>query len=147
MLKRLLHASAIILASCGTPAYAEEFTPLTRDEPVVRMVLQEAANEPFAGMVAVAGVAIDRALDRRWPSTIREVIYQHAQFSGMLLKIRIYSPEQITRARQATNIAAIGFRPCGRVLWYHADWMLPNWANGRIKMRCQIGDHIFYGDK
>ena len=61
-------------------AWGGEFKPLSRDEPIVRMVLQEAANEPFAGMVAVAGVALDRVADRRWPSTTRKVVYQPPYF-------------------------------------------------------------------
>ena len=46
-----------VMMVLSNPAWGE-FKPLTREEPIVRMVLQEAANEPFAGMVAVAGVTV-----------------------------------------------------------------------------------------
>lgn len=123
-----------------------DFKPLSRDEPVVRMVLQEAANEPFAGMVAVAGVALDRVADRRWPDTARAVVYQRAQFSGMSLRMRKYSRQQIIRARVAVAIAESGTRPCGTVLWYHTPAVRPIW-NRQLNMKCQLGRHVFYGDR
>ncbi len=127
------------------PACAE-FEPLTRDEPIVRMVLQEAANEPFDGMVTVAGVALDRAADKRWPASVRDVVYEPYQFSGMELRLRRYSAGQITRARLAVSEAELGTRPCGQVLWYHAAWMMPAWDFNKIEEVCRIGVHVFYGD-
>lgn len=117
------------------------------------MVLQEAAHEPLNGMVAVAGVALDRVVDRRWPSTAKQVVYQGnhsvltAQFSGMAITMRWYSETQITRARVAVAIAEGGYRPCGTVLWYHTDWVTPKWDYNQINVACVIGGHIFYADK
>jgi len=122
-----------------------DFKPLTRDEPVVRMVLQEGANEPFAGMVAIAGVAYDRAVDQRWPASVMGVVYEPAQFTGMDLSLRDYSQAQVTRARLAVVEAYLGTRPCGVVLWYHTDQVYPVWRK-RLTVKCQLGAHIFYGD-
>lgn len=121
------------------------FKPLTRDEPIVRMVLQEAANEPLAGLVAVAGVAIDRAADQRWPDSVRDVVYQPYQFTGMGLRLRRYTEDQVTRARLAVALAEVGERPCGKVLWYHTTEVTPSWRK-RLTVKCQLGAHIFYGD-
>ena len=126
------------------PAWGE-FKPLTRAEPIVRMVLQEAANEPFVGMVAVAGVALDRMLDRRWPSSEHAVVYQPAQFTGMGIALRQYSEAQITRARLAVAEAYLGTRPCGAVFWYHTTDVKPSWRE-RLAVKCRLGAHIFYGD-
>jgi N-acetylmuramoyl-L-alanine amidase len=123
-----------------------EFKPLTRAEPIVRMVLQEAANEPFAGLVAVAGVALDRIQDDRWPNTARDVVYSPAQFTGMGITLRRYSRVQITRARLAVVEAYLGTRPCGTVLWYHTTEVTPSWRE-RLVLKCQLGVHIFYGDQ
>lgn len=114
-------------------------------EPIVYMVLQEAANEPFDGMVAIAGVAFDRMVDRRWPATIKSVVYQPRQFTGMGVKLRKYSHKQIERARLAVAVALSGVRPCGDVFWYHTGDVKPIW---RLKLfkHCQLGAHIFYGD-
>jgi N-acetylmuramoyl-L-alanine amidase len=122
-----------------------DFKPLTRTEPIVRMVLQEAANEPFAGMVAVAGVALDRIRDDRWPDTARDVVYSPAQFTGMGIALRRYSQAQIKKARIAVEIALSGTRPCGEVLWYHTTEVKPSWRE-RLTIKCQLGVHIFYGD-
>lgn len=130
----------------ANPAHADDFRPLTRDEPVVRMVLQEAIHEPFAGLIAVAGVAFDRVHDGRWPSVLRAVIYQPWQFTAMNIRLRRYSQEQITRARRAVALAAFGARPCGTVLWYHTYRVKPSWRK-RFVLRCRIGAHLFYGDK
>lgn len=129
------------------------FKPLTRAEPVVRMVLQEAIHEPFAGLVAVAGVALDRVEDSRWPNTPAGVVYQGnhsrrtAQFTGMSIPLRDYSPDQITRARLAVGGAEVGHRPCGLVLYYHTTAVNPKWDYTKIEVACQIGNHIFYRDK
>lgn len=142
----LLLAGVMFVAMCSY-AQASEFKLLTRAEPVVRMVLQEAAHEPIAGMVAVAGVALDRVADRRWPSTAKQVVYQPWQFTGMAIKLRRYSETQITQARIAVAIAEGGHRPCGTVLWYHTDWVSPKWDYNKINVACVIGGHIFYADK
>lgn len=135
---------ALVLLLAYRPAAGAE--PLTRDEPIVRMVLQEAANEPFAGMLAIAGVAFDRIDDRRWPATDRQVVYQRAQFTGMEIRLRRYSRDQIARARRAVAGAAFGFRPCGTVLWYHTNKVKPSWRHS-YRLVCRLGAHLFYGDK
>ncbi len=137
-----------LLVVLATPATAggDHFRPLTRHEPIVRMVLQEAANEPFIGMLAIAGVAIDRVRDRRWPSTSKKVVYQFAQFTGMGIKLRRYTRGQIIRARRAVTGASYGLRPCGKVLWYHTDKVKPSWRT-EYRRVCQLGAHIFYGDR
>jgi len=144
---RPLWASCIALwASCIIfSAAAQEFKPLTRDEIVVRLVLQEANNEPFDGMVAVAGTVFDRVEDNRWPNTIRDVAYQPYQYEGMVRRIRPYSRAAITKARAAVAVSRDGARPCGRVLWYHNFTVYPKWAQS-YKIACVIGGHIFYTD-
>lgn len=136
-----------ILLLLASPAQGYDFKPLTRDEPVVRMVLQEAVDEPFEGMVAVAGTALDRVADRRWPNTERRVIYQPKQYSGMAYTLQTYSKTQIEGARAAVEVARKGLRPCGLSLWYHADYIkAPSWTR-RMKLTCVIGHHLFYGDE
>ena len=110
------------------------------------MVLQEANTEPFLGKVAVAGVALDRVADPRWPSNVRAVVYQPWQFTGMMSKLGDYTNKDITQARLAVYLAKKGVRPCGKSLWYHAiDIPKPAWTKG-LKRTCMIGDHVFYTD-
>ena len=144
MLRILTFALATVICSYGQ---VHPFKPLSRAEPIVRMVLQEAIHEPFAGLIAVAGVALDRMEDRRWPTTADRVVRQPYQFTGMSIKLRNYSRKQITRARLAVAVAENGERPCGTVLWYHATWMIPAWDYNKIEIACRLGGHIFYRDK
>ena len=136
---------ASLLLLLGFPVMAQEEPPLTRAEPIVRMVLQEAANEPYEGMVAIAAVALDRVADRRWPGTDAAVVYQRAQFTSMSLRLRRYSRRQVRQGRAAVAHARAGWRPCGAgVLWYHAVWAeAPGWTE-RLTLRCALGDHLFY---
>lgn len=141
--KLLLQASCIVLG-LSAPAQADHYK--LRDI-VVAMVLQEAAYEPFAGMVAVAGVALDRAADPRWPNSRFGVVLQRAQFTGMGMPFGHFSRQQVIKARIAVAQAEIGSRPCGRVLWYHADYVSPSWSKSkRLTVACKIGYHIFYQD-
>lgn len=138
-------AGLMALVAAANAAQADQFKPLTRAEPIVRMVLQESANEPVEGQIAVAGVALDRVEDKRWPNTAKAVVYQPWQFTGMRIKLRRYSRKQIERARHAVEIARTGYRPCGEVYWYHTEDVSPRWAK-RFRKHCQIGEHLFYGD-
>lgn len=131
-----------------TPSTMDEqpVPALTRDEPIVRMVLQETNGEPFMGMVAVAAVALDRVVDSRWPDTDHGVIYQRHQFTSMTQRLRRYTNAQISMARRAVADARAGMRPCGVAYWYHATWMpqRPRWAVSATH-QCIIGNHAFYG--
>ncbi len=143
---RIAIVSLLLLVSGPHLAEARNH-PLTRAEPIARMVLQEANNEPFDGMVAVAGVAFDRISDPRWPNNAHDVVYQPYQFSGMSLRLGAYTVEQISTARFAVSLARLGSRPCGTsVFWYHTLQVYPVWAK-QVVERCRVGNHIFYGDE
>lgn len=137
--------AVVLLVGLNRPACSSEH--LTSDKVLLRAVLQEAEGEPFDGMVAVAGVALDRAADRRWPGNPRAVLLQPAQFEGMSAPLRDHSPRARTLAEQAVVQALSGSRPCGTVLYFHAEWMTPNWDFEKIKQVCQIGGHVFYTDR
>lgn len=143
---RTLWASCIALWISCTPVYATDFKPLTRDEVVVRVVLQESNGEPFPGMVTVAGTVFDRAMDSRWPDTVRGVAYQPRQYSGMSIRIKPYTRSEVQRARDAVLVARAGYRPCGDVYWFHTPDVSPAWAK-KLSVACVIGNHIFYTDK
>lgn len=119
---------------------------LNGDRVLLKAVLQEAEGEPFDGMVVVAGVVLDRAADRRWPDNPRDVLHQPAQFEGMSAPLRDHSSVARAMAEQALVQAVSGDRPCGKVFYFHANWVTPNWDYSKIQPACQIGGHIFYAD-
>jgi spore germination cell wall hydrolase CwlJ-like protein len=111
-----------------------------------QMILMEAAYEPLMGRVAVAGVALDRVTDPRWPSSLHGVLTQRHQFSGLWVRPQIqFKLTQVIGARIALAMAEDGTRPCGPgVLWYHADYITaPLWTR-KLEVACHIGRHIFY---
>jgi N-acetylmuramoyl-L-alanine amidase len=137
----------VTLILCATDKRACSEEHLTGDNVLLRAVLQEAESEPLDGMVAVAGVALDRAADRRWPGTPRDVLLQPAQFEGMSRPLRNHSARARALAEQAVLLAVSGHRPCGTVLYFHAEWMTPSWDFEKIQPACQIGGHVFYTDR
>lgn len=115
---------------------------------LVQMVLQEAALEPISGQMAIAGVALDRVTDPRWPDTLAAVLYQPKQFTGLWVPQRKWSKKQIERARLAVWAARVGARPCGYDLfWYHATYIKKPSHWPAMEVRCTLGLHVFYGDK
>lgn len=134
-----------VLVALTTPACSQEH--LRGDKVLLRAVLQEAESETLEGMVAVAGVVMDRAQDPRWPDTAEAVARQPRQFAGMSAPVRNYGERAVTRARAAIAAAQVGYRPCGTVYWFHATYVKPGWDYSKIEFACQIGEHLFYRDK
>ena len=113
------------------------------------MVLREAAFESFVGKIAVAATAMNRVENHMWPNTVKGVVLQPDQFTGMWVE-PAPSVRQPTRddARLASALAMHhGVRPCGRdVYWYHANYIsTPGWVSRlNLEVACKIGLHIFY---
>ena len=110
----------------------------------------EAAHEPIKGRIAVNNVVLNRANDKRFPSTPCEVINQKTrgvcQFSWKCEgKKQIQDQEAFRKAKQIAENVYLG--NYGDVThgakFYHADYVSPSW--GRVFDRTtKIGAHIFY---
>ncbi|MDX2221615.1 MAG: cell wall hydrolase [Rhodospirillaceae bacterium] len=116
----------------------------------------EARSEITAGRVAVAHVVLNRAMDSRFPSNLCDVVKQtrtgqlhRCQFSWYCdgKTDRPYSP---TAWRDSLKIAAAVLQkdssmvdPTDGALWYHADFIQPDWALG-YESTTVIGTHVFY---
>lgn len=124
---------------------------------VVMTIIQEAANEPFEGMVAVAEVIRNRAENKyNCDGTIVSAVLTPWQFSGWNTedRNRIHvakldlGDSVVQRALNAYNVAfkrrsnyAMGAN------LYHADWMekYPEWTTSpKVTRLTSIGHHIFY---
>src|SRR5207248_2032105 len=102
---------------------------------------------------AVAQVVLNRMRHPGYPSSVCGVIYQGAdhptgcQFTfacdGSLLRPPVEA--LWTRSRKIAEEALAGhvFAPIGHATSYHADYVLPYWADSLDKT-VQIGRHIFY---
>lgn len=108
----------------------------------------ESRGEPLAGQLAVAQVVINRAEDRRFPTSYCGVVYQRAQFSfvknGRMPKIRTHTAAW-QRAKAIARIAHDGMwdSPAGDAVFFHANYVRPKWSYRKQRL-AQIDTHIFY---
>ena len=125
-------------------------------ECVARNIYFEARSEPEEGRRAVAHVVLNRAADRRWPGTPCRVVAQGYPHAGRLCQFSWYCDDKPNRPRHggpwrdAKRLAQRVYwgrsqDPTGGALWYHADYVAPEWRRG-LRRGPQIGRHIFYHD-
>ncbi len=120
---------------------------------LTQAVYYEAASEGVDGGRAVAQVVLNRVRHPAYPNSVCGVVYQGSerrtgcQFTftcdGSLL--RPPSAYLWARSNRIAQEALAGrvFAPVGHSTHYHADYVLPYWADSLYKM-AQIGRHIFY---
>jgi N-acetylglucosaminyldiphosphoundecaprenol N-acetyl-beta-D-mannosaminyltransferase len=120
---------------------------------LTQAVYYEAAGEGPDGERAVAQVVLNRMHHPGYPASVCGVIYQGSeratgcQFTfacdGSLL--RSPAPALWARARKIAEDSLDGkvFGAIGHATHYHADYVLPYWADSLDKT-VQIGRHIFY---
>jgi spore germination cell wall hydrolase CwlJ-like protein len=120
---------------------------------LAQAVYYEAAAEGAEGERAVAQVVLNRMHHPGYPASVCGVVYQGSergsgcQFTftcdGSLLRTPV--PALWTRARKIAEEALAGrvFASIGHATHYHADYVLPYWADSLDKS-VQIGRHIFY---
>lgn len=110
----------------------------------------EAGHEPVKGRIAVNNVVMNRANDKRFPSTPCGVINQKArgvcQFSWKCEGgKRIQDWAAYRKAKEIAEHVYLGNYKdvTGGAQFYHADYVKPSWA--RVFDRTtKIGAHIFY---
>jgi spore germination cell wall hydrolase CwlJ-like protein len=121
-------------------------------------IYHEARGESVNGQWAVANVIINRAMSKRFPSSMCGVVFQnadqgrfHCQFTFACDGHSDVATERSawTRASQIAKAAYSEFqqgkRPGvvpGSALYYHTASVSPGWNN--MKRVAQIGAHVFY---
>jgi spore germination cell wall hydrolase CwlJ-like protein len=120
---------------------------------LTQAIYYEAASEGADGGRAVAQVVLNRMHHPGYPASVCGVVYEGSerptgcQFTftcdGSLLRQPVES--LWTRSRKIAEEALAGrvFAPIGHATSYHADYLLPYWADALDKT-VQIGRHIFY---
>ncbi|MFL6726586.1 MAG: cell wall hydrolase [Sphingomicrobium sp.] len=120
---------------------------------LAQAVYYESASEGADGGRAVAQVVLNRVRHPGYPASICGVVYQGSdrptgcQFTFTCDGSLIRPPVQSlwTRSLKIAQEALAGrvFAPIGHATSYHADYVLPYWADALDKT-VQIGRHIFY---
>lgn len=120
-------------------------------------IYYEAANEPFAGKVAVAQVTLNRVADPAYPATICGVVYERHVVDGK--KVAAFSWTLGRSWRAPGPIDANKYAVCRRIAigvidgvlrsividshvkWYRAVYLNVNWHK---RVAAKIGHHVFY---
>ena len=122
-----------------------------------KAIYHEARGESDSGQWAVANVIINRAMSKRFPTSMCGVIYQNADQGRNRCQFTFAcdgQPDVATERRawtKANRIAAAAYsefqhgeRPGvvpSSALYYHTTGVSTNWGFKRV---AQIGQHIFY---
>lgn len=117
-------------------------------------VYWEARSEPMQGQLAVAAVTLNRVNDRRFPDDICDVVRQGGEVRKHRCQFSWWCdgkkdiPVEAEAWRRATIIARLSYAgvvsdPTDGALWYHADYVNPDWASYK-HVAAKIGRHIFY---
>ena len=108
----------------------------------------EAGTEPMLGKLAVAQVTINRVKVGHWGDTVCDVVNAKDQFSWTnkddqsIDKDSLTYKDSVSAARKALSERR-RLRVLRHALFYHADYVRPNWADRTQKIG-QIGTHVFY---
>jgi hypothetical protein len=114
----------------------------------------EARSEPEAGKFAVGHVVMNRVAHKRFPKSICRVIRQGGYARRHRCQFSWWCDGKTDRPRDAAawddskRIAEMVYTgisedPTEGALWYHADYVKPNWRSD-FQRGPQIGRHVFY---
>ncbi|MGB3723241.1 MAG: cell wall hydrolase [Pacificimonas sp.] len=126
----------------GTPELDAEM------ECLASAVYNEARGEPLEGQLAVAQVVLNRAQDRRWPSSICDVVYQRYQFSFTFDGKPDVPASRNSSWKRAEAVAVVAATDnwqdvTDEAVFFHATYVNPRWKKA-FKRTTDIGRHIFY---
>ena len=109
---------------------------------LARIIEIEARGEPYLGKVAVGAVVVNRVKDPRFPSTIRDVIFEPNQFKSVASLSRFPVPSE--ESRRAAIEALRGRDPTGGALFFYNPDVVGRhpWWDSRPN-RVRIGNHVF----
>lgn len=116
------------------------------------IIMAEAGNQPYRGMVAVGNVVMNRLDSADFPNTIRGVIVAPGQFSpvdnGSFSKMyslyRKKKNSMVKKCKKAAKAAMAGSRPVGDKLYFRSNQIEETRSMAGEGNYQIIGGHIFY---
>lgn len=108
---------------------------------LARVIMGEAANEPYLGKVAVGAVMLNRTRQEGFPQTLAGVVYQPKAFESV--SNGQYNRPLDQEAIKAAQDALSGYDPTGGAIYFwNPSKPVSPWIWSR-KIINQIGDHVF----
>ena len=118
-------------------------------------VYREAGHEPFEGKVAVAQVTLNRVNSNKFPKDVCSVVHQKSRFTERVIcqfswycdskhrnrPVNEEAYEESYRVAKMVFLEDFKLESIENALYYHADYVDPNW---KLKRITKIGTHIFY---
>ncbi|NLL73274.1 MAG: cell wall hydrolase, partial [Clostridiales bacterium] len=116
------------------------------------LVHSEAGDQSYEGKLAVANVVLNRMKSKKFPNTMKDVIYQPGQFSvaknGSLKKqlsnYENYSSKSHKLTIKAAKAALSGENNIGDRLYFHAYKMAVKKGYNKKKNSVKLEDHLFW---
>ena len=108
---------------------------------LARVIMGEAADEPYVGKVAVGAVMLNRSRNSQFPNTLAGVVYQPHAFESVTngQYNRALDPEAVRAAQDALS----GYDPTGGSLFFwNPSKPVSPWIWSRAIVT-QIGNHVF----
>lgn len=118
-------------------------------ECLARNIYYEAGVEDMTGKIAVGNVTVNRVKTKHWGNRICDVVYSKDQFSWTKERKRAWvglkgkAWADSIAAAEAVLKEGITVKLVDSALFYHADYVRPNWRDNTKKV-AKIGRHIFY---
>jgi len=121
---------------------------------LARNIYFEARSESVLGQHMVAWTTLNRVKHKKWRATVCGVVYQRKQFSWTIKysKNKAYSKLAYNRAVLIAKDTLYEFYTGGKdlsngALFYHADYVSPDWDFSKLTLLAQVDTHIFYKHK
>ena len=107
-----------------------------------RVVYAESGNESYEGQLAVANVILNRIKDKRYPDTLKGVVYQKHQFESVSSNM-LYDRTPSDSVKKAVQDAINGKNNIGDCISFWATYVRKSHPLWDLPIKYRIGVHVF----
>lgn len=125
-----------------SPACAYDWSSEER-EMLAKIIMAEAEGESTEGKALVGLVVLNRVLDRQFPDTIEEVIFQKNQFTPAVPGGRYWTTTPNEDCYAALALIQSGWDESQGALFFESSGK-DGWHSQNLEFLYQVGGHKFY---
>ena len=107
-----------------------------------RVVYAESGNESYEGQLAVANVILNRIKDKRYPDTLKGVVYQKHQFESVSSNM-LYDRTPSDSVKKAVQDAINGKNNIDDSISFWATYVRKSHPLWDLPIKYRIGVHVF----